>query len=77
MKRIMLGLGVAAALAVPGVAAADSSAGQCSSATHGATWSSAGDMFQSARAGYGVNPRDLAAVHGASVGQLVQAACRS
>ena len=77
MKRIMLGLGVAAALAVPGVAAADSSAGQCSSATHGATWNNAGDMFRSARAGYDVNPNQLAGVHGATVGQLVQAACRS
>jgi hypothetical protein len=77
MKRMILGLSAAAVLAVPGAAAADGVGAGCSSSTHGATWKTPGEMFQSARDGYGVNPRSLADVHGVSAGQLVRVACSS
>ena len=75
MKRIILGLSAAAVLAVPGVAAASDSPAQCSA--HGLTWKTPGKMFQAAGADLGVTPAQLAGVHGVTVGQLVQAGCRS
>jgi hypothetical protein len=75
MKRSMLGLAVAAVLAVPAAAGAADSPAQC--AAHGMTWATPGKMFQAARGDLGVNPAALAGVHGLTVGQLVQAGCRS
>jgi hypothetical protein len=49
----------------------------CSSSTHAATWNTPGAMFQAARDGYSVNPAQLAGVHGVTVGQFVQVACRA
>ena len=76
MKRSILCLGVAAALAIPaaGAGAAESPA-QCSA--HGAVWATPGKMFQAARTDLGVNPAMLAGVHGLTVGQLVQAGCNA
>ena len=75
MKRVILAAVAVGALAIPAAASAD--AAQCSSSTHGATWNTPGAMFQAARDGYGVNPAQLAGVHGVTVGQLVQVACRA
>ena len=78
MKRVIIAAVAAGALAAPAAAGADASTLQkCSSPTHGATWKTPGAMFQAARDGYGVNPAQLAGVHGARVGQLVQIACRA
>ena len=76
MKRSILGLAVAAALAIPaGAGAAGSPASQC--AAHDTVWATPGKMFQATRADLDVNPATLAGVHGLTVGQLVQAGCRS
>jgi hypothetical protein len=76
MKRIVLGLVAAGALAAPTAAgAAGGGPAQCSA--HGMTWKTPGKMFQAARADLGVNPAQLARVHGLTVGQLVQAGCHS
>ena len=75
MKRIILSLGAAVVLAVPAGATAAESPAQCSA--HGLTWDTPGKMFQAARGDLGVNPQQLAGVHGATVGQLIQAGCRS
>ena len=75
MKRSILGLAVAAALAVPAGAGAAGSPAQC--AAHDTVWATPGKMFQATRADLGVNPAALAGVHGVTVGQLVQAGCRS
>lgn len=72
MKRVIPALVAAAALALPAGAGADPVG--CSA--HGASWTTPGKMFQAARADLGVNPTQLAGVHGASVGQLVAAGCR-
>ena len=78
MKRVILAAAATAALAIPAAASADGATlDKCSSPTHGATWNTPGAMFQAARAGYGVNPAQLAGVHGVSVGQFVQVACRA
>jgi len=75
MKRSILGLAVAAALAIPAGAGAADSPAQC--AAHDMVWATPGKMFQATRADLGVNPAALAGVHGVTVGQLVQAGCRS
>ena len=75
MKRVILAAVAAGALAIPAAASAEGAT--CSSSTHGATWNTPGAMFQAARAGYAVNPAQLAGVHGVTVGQLVQVACRA
>jgi hypothetical protein len=75
MKRSMLGLAVAAALAIPAAAGAADNPAQC--AAHDMVWATPGKMFQAARGDLGVNPATLAGVHGLTVGQLVQAGCRS
>lgn len=75
MKRVLVAAIAAAALAVPATAGAEGIS--CSSSTHGATWKNPGAMFHAARDGYGVNPAELAGVHGVSVGQFVGVACRS
>ena len=69
MKRVILAAVATGALTIP--------ADKCSSATHGATWKTPGAMFQAARDAYGVNPKQLAGVHGVSVGQFVAVACRA
>jgi hypothetical protein len=74
MKRLLVAAVASAALLVPTTAGA--SGVSCSSATHGATWKNPGAMFQAARDGYGVNPAQLAAIHGLSVGQFVAVACQ-
>jgi hypothetical protein len=76
MKRSIAGLAVAvAALAIPAGAGAAGSPAQC--AAHDMVWATPGKMFQAARADLGVNPAALAGVHGLTVGQLVEAGCRS
>lgn len=76
MKRSILGLAVAvAALTIPSGASAAESPAQC--AAHDMVWATPGKMFQATRADLGVNPAALAGVHGLTVGQLVQAGCRS
>ena len=75
MKRSILSLAAVAALAVPAAAGAAGSPAQC--AAHDAVWSTPGKMFQAARADLAINPATLAGVHGLTVGQLVQAGCRS
>ena len=76
MKRSILGLAVAVAgLAIPSAAGAAGSPAQC--AAHGMVWATPGKMFQAGRADLGVTPAALAGVHGLTVGQLVQAGCRS
>jgi len=75
MKRIIVSLAAAAVLAVPAAAGASDNPAQCSA--HGLTWKTPGKMFQAARADLGVSPQQLAGVHGVTVGQLVQAGCRS
>jgi hypothetical protein len=78
MKRVILAAVAAGALAIPAAASADGATlNKCSSSTHGATWNTPGAMFQAARQGYDVNPAQLAGVHGVTVGQLVQVACRA
>ena len=78
MKRVILAAVATGALAIPAAASADAATvDKCSSSTHGATWKTPGAMFQAARDGYGVNPKELAGVHGVSVGQLVAVACRA
>ena len=72
MKRAIPALVAAAALALPAGASADPAG--CSA--HGASWKTPGEMFQAARADLGVNPTQLAGVHGVSVGRLVAAGCR-
>ena len=76
MKRVILAAVATGALAIPATASA-APADKCSSATHGATWKTPGAMFQAARDAYGVNPKQLAGVHGVSVGQFVAVACRA
>lgn len=75
MQRAVLTLAAAAALALPAAAGADAGGTQCSA--HGLTWDTPGKMFQSARSDLSVNPATLAGVHGATVGQLIAAGCRS
>jgi hypothetical protein len=75
MKRSILSLAAVAALAIPAAAGAADSPAQC--AGHGFVWSTPGKMFQAARADLAVNPAALAGAHGLTVGQLVQAGCRS
>jgi hypothetical protein len=78
MKRMIVAAVAAGALAVPAAASANGATlDKCSSATHGATWNTPAAMFKAARDGYGVNPAQLAGVHGVSAGQLVQVACAS
>ena len=77
MKRIIGIAAVTAALAVPAAASASPAEPLCTSGTHGATWGTPGKMFQYGRDATGLNPAGVAAVHGATVGQLVQLACRS
>jgi hypothetical protein len=78
MKRVILAAVAAGALAVPAAASADGATlDMCSSSTHAATWNTPGAMFQAARDGYSVNPAQLAGVHGVTVGQFVQVACRA
>lgn len=77
MKRVLVAAIAAGALAVPATAnAGAASTDKCSSSTHGATWKTPGAMFQAARDGLGVNPKELAGVHGVSVGEFVALACR-
>lgn len=78
MKRVIIAAVAAGALAIPAVASADGATlDKCSSPTHGLTWNTPGAMFQAGRDGYGVNPAQLAGVHGVTVGQFVQIACRA
>lgn len=78
MKRVILAAVAAGALAIPAAASADGATlDKCSSSTHGATWNTPGAMFQAGRDGFGLNPAQLAGVHGVTVGQFVQLACRA